>query len=254
MQEAYKLLAQQLGISNNKAKSLIDSGFVSYAGKRILIARARLSKDAKLTVNDNVKPSRVYEDDELLVLNKPEGLGSEALEEPGLKLINRLDRDSSGLVLLAKTQECFAKALLSFKNQEAKRYYIALCSGILSEELLIEDAIKTTKGHSAFSKISKEGLPAISLVTPLLVSGKKSAVMVQIKTGRTHQIRVHLNAYKHGILGDVKYSKIPASRLFLHAFCYELFGQRFFAPLPKSFKEGAKRFSFDLNLDLKALP
>ena len=80
----------------------------------------------------------------------------------------------------------------------------------------------------------------------LMVSGKKSLVKVRIETGRTHQIRVHLANAGFGVIGDEKYAKSRAKRMFLHSYETEILGLKFKAPLGKSFNE----FGFEIPKDL----
>ena len=80
-----------------------------------------------------------------------------------------------------------------------------------------------------------------------MVSGKKSLVKIEIKTGRTHQIRVHLAAYDHAVIGDEKYAKLSSKRLFLHSYKTEILGYSFVVPLDHSFNE----FGFEISKDMK---
>lgn len=243
-EKAYKLLALQEKISNNEAKNLIDSGVVHAQGKKLLIARGLIDVNTKFRILKLAKPNIIFEDDDILAINKPAFVTSLSLEEKyKFPLLNRLDKETSGVILLAKNEEFQKKAINEYKNLKVIKKYFAMVKGVISEEMLIEDKILTIKGkHEAFSKISENGKSAITKVYPYMISGKKSIVKVEIKTGRTHQIRVHLANAGFPIVGDEKYGKNSAKRLFLHSYGTEILGYKFTAMLDESFNE----FGFDI--------
>ena len=230
-EKAYKLLALQRNISTNKAKDLIDSGRVSIKGKRLLIARTLLPLNTKFEVL--ATPCVViFEDDDILALDKSVGIESYSLLKtyPHYKLINRLDKDTSGVILLAKNEKMRQKAIQAFKQKEVEKMYFALIEGKLYEEVNIEKKISTQKDSKAKSHIDNEGLNAQSIVTPLQTFTHTTLVSVQIPTGRTHQIRIHLKSIKHPIIGDIIYNKtslIKAKRLMLHCQKTSLLGYTF---------------------------
>ncbi len=230
-EKAYKLLALQRNISTNKAKDLIDSGRVSIKGKRLLIARTLLPLNTKFEVL--ATPCVViFEDDDILALDKSVGIESYSLLKtyPHYKLINRLDKDTSGVILLAKNEKMRQKAIQAFKQKEVEKMYFALIEGKLYEEINIEKKISTQKDSKAKSYVDNEGLHAQSIVTPLQTFTHTTLVSVQIPTGRTHQIRIHLKSIKHPIIGDIIYNKtslIKAKRLMLHCQKTSLLGYTF---------------------------
>lgn len=230
-EKAYKLLALQRNISTNKAKDLIDSGRVSIKGKRLLIARTLLPLNTKFEVL--ATPCVViFEDDDILALDKSVGIESYSLLKtyPHYKLINRLDKDTSGVILLAKNEKMRQKAIQAFKQKEVEKMYFALIEGKVYEEINIEKKISTQKDSKAKSHIDNEGLHAQSIVTPLQTFTHTTLVSVQIPTGRTHQIRIHLKSIKHPIIGDIIYNKtslIKAKRLMLHCQKTSLLGYTF---------------------------
>ncbi|MDA3078027.1 RluA family pseudouridine synthase [Campylobacter sp. JMF_06 NA1] len=245
MQEkAYKLLAIQEKISNNEAKALIDAGLVSAHGKKLSVAREMMSEKTIFSVAKMEKPKLIYEDENIIAVDKPAFLECENLEKIyRATLLNRLDKGTSGVIMLAKNEEFRQKAINEFKAMRVKKTYLALVNGIVSEEIKITDPILTIKGKSgAISKISPNGKEAITNVFPLMVSGKKSFVKITIETGRTHQIRVHLASLAHGIIGDEKYAKSKSKRMFLHSYQTEILGLKFSAPLKGEFNE----FGFDI--------
>jgi len=238
-EKAYKLLAIQEGISNNEAKSLIDSGLVYAHGKKILIARGLLDSKATFKVLKVSKPKVIFQDEKILAVNKPAFMPSAKIEEMyNYPLLNRLDKETSGVILLAKNEEFKEKAIKEYKNLNVVKRYFAMVRGIVTEEMVLDENILTIKGKGeAFSKVSQSGKTAVTKVTPFMVSGKRSIVKVEIKTGRTHQIRVHLAHAGFPVIGDEKYGGNVAKRLFLHSFETEILGYKFTTPLDRSFNE-----------------
>ena len=234
-EKAYKVLAMQEGISNAKAKQLIDDGLVSYAGKQLEVARAVVSSNAKLVVQkQDVKV--VFEDDNLIAFNKPYGYNVDFFTSSNYKLLNRLDKQTSGVILACKNEEFRKKAINEYKKHNVLKVYVAVVNGIISEEIIINEPILSIKTkNGAFSKISPKGDEAVTYVKPLLVSGKKTLVEVKIITGKTHQIRLHLSHIGHGIVGDSKYAGFNSKRMFLHAYYNKIFDYHIYAKPDKSF-------------------
>ncbi|MBZ7987341.1 pseudouridine synthase family protein [Campylobacter canadensis] len=246
-EKAYKILAKQENISNNAAKELIDSGLVMYAGKRLEIARGLMPINATLKLA-KIEVQKIFEDENILAINKPIGIQSDMIKNNYI-LLNRLDKDTSGIVLFAKNEEFYKKAIEEYKALRVKKLYLAIVSGKVIDEMIIDDNILSIKNKQAFSKLSnsKNSKEAYTKVSPLLIEGKKSLVKVQILTGRTHQIRVHLNSKNYGILGDVKYSRIPSNRLMLHCARTSILNYDFKSAMPNDF---LKEFNLNgLNLD-----
>ncbi|MBE0495804.1 MAG: RluA family pseudouridine synthase [Campylobacterales bacterium] len=238
-EKAYKLLAAQEGISNRAAKEMIDQGLVYAKGKKVLVARGNLAADTEFKVEKPAKPVTIFENDKVLVLDKPAFVLSEDLAvSHGYPLLHRLDKETSGVLILVKDEEYRQAAIEEFKEMRVEKIYFAAVAGKCIEPARIEAPILTIKGKGgAVSKISANGKPALTLVEPYLVEGKHSLVKVSIQTGRTHQIRVHLRSIGLSILGDDKYGGKQADRVMLHAYSVTLFGQTFKAPLPSAFKK-----------------
>ncbi len=238
MEKAYKLLAQQQGISNNQAKALIDRGLVYVGGKKVVIARGELDSKTKFRVNEVEKAKPIFEDDNLVVVDKPPFVNSDEIERQfaGAKLLHRLDRETSGVLMLVKNEAFQQEAIKAFKRDEVYKEYVAWVDGMLTEETVIDKPIITEKrGGKAYSKVSKQGKPAITEVYPELVSGKKTKLKLIIHHGRTHQIRTHLRSIDHSIIGDEQYGGRRYQRVMLHAKKVELLGYSFEAPEPKVF-------------------
>ena len=235
--KAYKLLAQQLEISGKRAKELIDRGLVYVGDKKLKIARAVMPEDTKFRVEMPAKIEKIYEDENLIAVNKPAFLDAYEVEASieGASLIHRLDRETSGVLLLAKNEPFLTKAIESFRNRLVKKYYTAWVEGVVYEEMVIDLPIHTIKGPKSISKVNKRiGKEAITIVKPNEVQGKKSKVDIEIKTGRTHQVRLHLSHVGHPIVGDEQYgSPTKSKRILLHASRVEIFNQVIVAPEPK---------------------
>lgn len=175
----------------------------------------------------------LYEDEHLIIVNKPEGMKTHANEPQEIALLNhvstyvgqtcyvvhRLDMETSGAILFAKNP--FVLPILNrlLEDRQIKRTYLAICQGkIPSKTWTITDRIGRDR-HDRRKRLvdPKNGQPAHTQVTLLRQSKQVSLVQCQLQTGRTHQIRVHLSHHGHAILGDPLYSHLKAPRLMLHA-------------------------------------
>lgn len=233
MEKAYKLLALQEKISNNQAKELIDRGLVFAGNQKLKVARTEFPENTKFRVNTPKKIATLFEDDVLIAINKPVGITSEEAELSfkGASLIHRLDRDTSGVLLLSKDDAFKEEAIKEFKKQNVYKEYVAIIEGIIAEETTIDKPIKTTRGSQAYSKVAKDGKPAITHLEPIaMLDGKKTKLKIVIETGLTHQIRVHLKDLGFPVIGDEKYGGKSAERLFLHAKKIKLLGYEIEAP------------------------
>lgn len=181
----------------------------------------------------------VYEDKELIVVNKPSGLNtistlkekentlyrkvSDYIKTKNKKskvfIVNRLDRDTSGIVLFTKNQE-LKKLFQDNWNELAKsRNYVAVVEGKTNTDGVIKSWLKETKTLLTYSsKKEKDGKLAITSYNKIKSNGKYTLVNIQIFTGRKNQIRVHFKDINHPIVGDKKYgSKVKGCRMMLHA-------------------------------------
>ena len=178
----------------------------------------------------------VYQDQHLIVVNKPEGMKTHGNQPDEIALLNhvsayvgqtcyvvhRLDMETSGLVLFAKNPFILPILNRLLEKKEIAREYWALVEGqIGSKELIFRDKIGRDR-HDRRKRVvdSKRGQYAETQVSRLKqFPNKTSLVRCKLKTGRTHQIRVHLSHHKHPIVGDPLYnSRSKTSRLMLHAF------------------------------------
>ncbi len=240
MEKAYKLLAFQEGVSNGKAKELIDKGVVTVMGKKLQLARGEMNEDTVFKVKDIATARVIFEDDDILVIDKPAFLNAQEVEKkfPQAVLLNRLDKETSGVMLMAKNEEFRQKAINEFRNNKVYKEYVAIVDGKIVEEEIIDMPISTIKGKTARSRIDEQhGKPAKTTVFPYMVEGKKSKIKIIIDNGRTHQIRVHLQYAGMPIIGDLQYGKSSnqVTRVMLHSKVTRILGYEFQAKEPKEF-------------------
>lgn len=238
-EKAYKLLAIQENITNRSAKDLIDRGVVYSSGKKVIMARALMDVKARFRVEDISKVKVLFEDENIVAINKPAFVTSEQIaKKQGHPLLHRLDKETSGVLLLVKDEAFQKKAIAAFKRAEVTKVYSAWVSGVIPEAFTIDKPIITIKkNNQAYSKVVNDGgLEAVTYVEPLEIEGKYSKLSVKIETGRTHQIRVHLKSEGYPIVGDTLYGGKPHKRVLLHAKHIALLGYSFEAPEPKDFR------------------
>jgi len=160
----------------------------------------------------------LFEDDTLLVINKPQGITSLAERNkpesgllrlgrqyyPGLRLCHRLDKMTTGVLVFAKTDDAFRHVAIQFQKRKVKKHYKAVVLGIHHfEDKNIQLPFKiTTKGF----RVDKEGKKAWTIFNTEETFRYCSLLDCQPITGRTHQIRVHLSLLKAPIIGDLEYN------------------------------------------------
>ena len=182
---------------------------------------------------ENIPLDIVYEDDDLMVINKPAGLvvhpgiGNQSgtlvnavayhlnhdnitdLADPRLGLVHRIDKDTSGLLLIAKTPEAKSHLGIQFFNKTTKRQYIALVWGnVADDEGRIEGNIGRDPKNRMLMRVfpdGEHGKPAVTHYKVLERFGYVTLVQCQLETGRTHQIRVHLKHIGHTLFNDERY-------------------------------------------------
>ena len=235
--KAYKVLAAAKGLSNKKAKELIDRGLVYVEDKKVKIARADIRTDTVFRIEYPEDIEILYEDEDIIAVNKPAQIDSYEIQDSiaGAELLHRLDRDTSGVLLLGKNRAFIERAIKAFKNRQVEKHYVAWVEGVVYEKVEIDEPIFTVKKGKAFSMIDPvRGKKAHTVVMPEEVQGKKSKVHIEITTGRTHQIRVHLAHIGHPIVGDEQYgSRTQSKRILLHSAKMKLLEYEFNASEPK---------------------
>ena len=237
-EKAYILLAKQEDISNKSAKALIDRGIVYANDKKIKIARGVLPIETKFKIIKIPDIKKIFEDENILVIEKPPYITSEEISKRfNLPLLHRLDKETSGILLLSKNETFRKKAIEEFKKRNVYKEYLVWVSGIIAEPQTIDLPIKIIKTkRGAFAKISPDGEEAVTLIEPILAFRTKSKIKAVIHTGKTHQIRAHLKAIDHPIIGDEKYGGVPYKRVMLHHHKFKIFDYEFISDEPKDFK------------------
>ncbi len=173
----------------------------------------------------------VFEHTDFLVLDKPSGISFHSEFEPGvvalaeaqfgLKLyaVHRLDKGTSGLLLLAKSSEAAAKLAELFQSQQIQKFYLALTDQKPKKKQGWVKGDMVQARRSAWKLISTLSNPAISYFVSAFyeVEGRR-VFLVKPFTGKTHQVRVALKSVSAAILGDALYQGSAADRLYLHAY------------------------------------
>jgi len=251
-------------ISRSRLQKLIVAGLIKLSGEPTKAGRLlqggeelQLSVPAQAEarpVAETIFCEILAEDDDLIVVNKPSGLvvhpgaghaqgtlvnallqGRElapvsgAPERPGI--VHRLDRDTSGVMVVAKTELAYRSLVAQFKHREVSKRYLACVRGAFSEEEgLIEAAIgRDPHQRQRMKVVAQRGKPAVTEFKVLRRRPERTLLEVHPLSGRTHQIRVHLSSIGHPILGDRLYgggAGAAAPRLMLHAWQLELWHPR----------------------------
>ncbi len=230
-------------------KGRIKPPYKLQAGDKVRIPPIRLSNKPTTTPShsslDVIAKNILYEDKRLLVLNKPSGFavhgGSglsygviEALralfpEAPYLELVHRLDRDTSGCLLIAKKRSMLRFLHEQLREHRLRKQYLALVKGLWQGGRQTINAPlrkNTLRSGERVVRVDDTGKVAVSHFSPRATSGLASLMEVDLETGRTHQIRVHARHSGHPIAGDEKYGDADFNqkmrghglrRLFLHA-------------------------------------
>jgi 23S rRNA pseudouridine1911/1915/1917 synthase len=171
----------------------------------------------------------LYEDSALLFVNKPPHIivqRAHDQEEPVLLdlviahaghlfLMQRLDRGTSGVMFFSKMADINSRLTRQFEKKQIRKRYLALCEGDLAERQIV-DAPLARVGPISFG-VRDQGKRAVTSFQPIRATANGSLVSVDLQTGRTHQIRVHLAAIGHPIIGDWLYGARNAARPMLHA-------------------------------------
>lgn len=250
------VVARLSGSSRAVATQLVTAGAVTVDG-RIEPKSYRVA--AGETVEIGVRPAEpveapplppiVHEDDHLLVLDKPAGVvvhpaaglkegtlvdallasgrplaARAGVERPGI--VHRLDRDVSGLLLVAKTDAAHEALVTAMAERRIRREYRALVAGDPGVDTGKVDApIGRHPRQRSRMAVTPDGKPAVTWFAVRERFGQTSLLEVRLETGRTHQIRVHLASIGHPVVGDTVYGRDPAlarrlglARPFLHAF------------------------------------
>jgi 23S rRNA pseudouridine955/2504/2580 synthase len=224
-------------------KRAIDGKCCTVNNQTEVFSTRRLKKDdiVVLQITEGKAVSKaslivLYEDDDLLCVDKPAGLVCEnryfaPLLEKRAQLIHRLDKETSGVLLLGKNVQIIELMIALFRQKAVHKQYLALVDGYVhASSGKIENALIKKKGASPGQVIygatqSKGGAPALTYWKCLQRSktANASLLLCEPLTGRTHQLRVHMSGMGHPILGDTQYAKkfycaLRPQRQLLHAY------------------------------------
>lgn len=281
----YKMLRKK-NITLNKKKADGSEKLEVNDCVQLFLSDETIEKFTELDVVSNeVDLNVIYEDDNILVINKPAGMLSqkakpedESLTEyviayllktkqltkedlmsfhPGL--CNRLDRNTSGIIIAGKSLAGLQQMGLLLKERNIDKYYQTIVKGVIKESTCIEGYLTKDKSHNKVT-ISKEPVEGADYIKtqyePLKTNGEYTLLRVKLLTGRSHQIRAHLNSIGHPVIGDGKYGDVQVNKYFKRNFnlrfhllhSYELnfpkiegelgnlSGKQFKAPLPSYFE------------------
>ncbi len=246
MMEIYK------SYNRSTLQKFIELGFVTVDGAPVMKANQKFERGVKIGLNvpedlknADVQPEVIYEDENVIVMNKPSGLLSEAKGEycPEKTLADfgfiahRLDRDTSGVVILAKSEEVQKFLKKQFQDRKVHKTYYAIVEGVPKlEEAKIDLPMSRDLKRPTTFRVDPNGKEAVTFYKVIKTDGTHSLVELKPVSGRTHQLRVHMKYIGHPILGDIIYGNEKADRLFLHAKALEI-------TLP-----GGKRVTFETDL------
>lgn len=256
-ERADKTLASLLGVSRSVARAIVESGDATVDGVAVRPSE-KLTAGVVIDVILPDGPSRMrgdasvpfdvlFEDEHLVIVDKPinvivhAGAGRDSgtlahgllarfpdIEGVGQQdrwgIVHRLDRDTSGLLVIARTDDVYADLTGMLKRREVSRRYLALVRGMFANTTGTIDApIGRDTLNRTRMRVARDGRPSVTHYRKLAAWGSESVslVSVTLETGRTHQIRVHMQAIDHPIVGDRAYGRAGGSadpgRPWLHA-------------------------------------
>ena len=242
-----KVLADASGLSRERVKALLAEGRVTVSGRAASQASAKLAPATPFAIDlppaaaavaeaQDIPLAIVFEDEHLIVIDKPAGLvvhpaagnldgtlvnallhhcrgqlsGIGGVARPGI--VHRIDKDTSGLLVVAKTDRAHEGLARQFANHSILRSYRAVVSGLPKLTTgRIEGAIGRSHVNRKKMAIVEDGRGKHAVTHYKVLEGLKSAALVEcrLETGRTHQVRVHMASIGHSLLGDPLYGRTP---------------------------------------------
>ena len=258
--------------SRSTVQKYIKAGYVQVNGQPATSAKQEVTENDEISLappapkdtSDQELPI-VYIDDNVIVVNKPAGIlthskgalndeftvadffrryTTNALETNRPGIVHRLDRDTSGIIIGARNDETALLLKKQFADRTTKKQYTAVVDGVPKlEKALIDLPIGRNPSAPSKFRVDSKGKPALTAYEVLRTNGTQSLVELRPKTGRTHQLRVHMQYIKAPIAGDRVYGvEDSAKRLCLHAHSLEITiptsdRKVFVAEVPKLFEE-----------------
>lgn len=279
------LVAEDCQVTRSQAAKWIAEGLCLLGGKPAHKAGTAVKPGETVTVDiPELKPDKaekedipiaiLYQDRDIAVVVKPSGMvthpaggntsgtlvnallyaldglsGIGGVQRPGI--VHRLDKDTSGILLVAKNDRAHLRLSKQLKDRSVEKHYLAVVEGGMKErEGLIDQPIGRSKRDRKKMAVTRDGRPSQTEWTALEALQGATLLDVRILTGRTHQIRVHMQHIHHPVAGDPVYGLkggVKAPRLMLHAhtlaFTHPRTGERmaFTAPPPEEFEETLKK-------------
>ena len=274
-----RLSARRLETSRSAIQRIIQEGLLlvdGHAAAPSYRVRGGESIEARMPeaglFPEEIPVPVVFEDDNLLVVDKPAGLvvhpgagsasgtlvnallgrgisGGEEPNRPGV--VHRLDRDTSGLMVLAKGEPAYSKLVEAISGRRVRRVYRAVVVGQGLPETGTVDSPVGRDPETPTLMAAGVGRPAITHFEVLWEAAGHAMLRVRLETGRTHQIRVHLSAIGHPVYADPLYgTAVSGRRLWLHAerlsFEHPVTGEHlsFDSPIPDDLRESASLLGF----------
>lgn len=229
-------LAQKLDITRSQILKAIKSGAVTVNGVQITKSGTNITDSDNVVANienpistvlpENIPLNIVFEDEYLMVINKPRGMTvhpgagqksgtmlnallgqntNHELERGGI--VHRLDKNTAGLIVVAKNADVQAKLSAMFEKRQVKRVYNGIIDGVLHGSGVIDTNIIRDPNHRTMFRTTQQGgRKAITHFRVLQTFQKFSLVEFRLETGRTHQIRVHCKSIGRPIVGDPEYN------------------------------------------------
>ncbi|MBL7575071.1 23S rRNA pseudouridine1911/1915/1917 synthase [Peptoniphilus asaccharolyticus DSM 20463] len=245
-------LNQKLDLSRSQIKKLVDDKLILVNGKSEKAGyKLRVNDEITVEYREDLKlvPQDIefrilFEDSDIAVISKPQGLvvhpgaGNEdntlvngllyrldSLADTGDELrpgiVHRLDKDTSGLMIVAKTSLAYDRLIEIFKNREINKVYMAIVEGKITDSGFIDEPIgRDSKNRIKFAVTDINSKEALTYYKPIKVFENHTFLEIKIATGRTHQIRVHMKYINHPVLGDPLYgrkNKYKIDKQMLHA-------------------------------------
>lgn len=258
--------------SRSTVQKYVKAGYVSVDGQVVTSTKQEVTESDEITLTPPVRADTserelqiIYIDDNVIVVNKPVGVlthskgvmndeftvadffrryTTNALETNRPGIVHRLDRDTSGVIIGARNDETALLLKKQFADRTTKKQYAAVVDGVPKlEKALIDLPIGRNPSAPSTFRVDAKGKSAVTAYETIASNGTRSLLELKPKTGRTHQLRVHMQYIRTPIAGDRVYGKADsAPRLCLHAHSLEITipgSERkvFTAPVPPLFKE-----------------
>ena len=224
------------------ARRLLAAGAVFLNGRRCRVASRTVQPGDTLQVSSDTPPAAappliiLYEDDTVIAVDKPAGMPSAPTRQAAsgsavdtlrtqlrardrrpaaLWVVHRLDAETSGVLVFARTRAAAAALSQAFATQHVEKTYLARVAGTVAEDAGTIDLPLRSEGRRTV--VADDGKLAVTAWRVVHRSGATTLLEVRPRTGRLHQIRAHLRAIGHPVVGDRRYGGPPGPRLLLHA-------------------------------------